>query len=379
MGDIVESVTSPITSIFGGNDAPVPTPPNPADTIAAQQRATQLFQITPQGTLEYGTIDEEGNFVPRPNAEGVRITESPFQQQFRTESEQLALQLLGQVSGQDLGDFRTAAQIEAGLQVPLLGDFADDALRIEQETFEAGQRRLAPIIEQERRDLVQNLADRGIPLSSEAAQKELNRFDQSVGDRQQDLAFGAIEAGRVEQNRLASLTSALRGQEVNEQLALANLEQQQRAQQFGEVGALGGFAAPFQPFNAPTVDVASIINQGFANQLGASQFQQQQANQQMQFIGDIGAATLGAAGAAGGFGNLFSSDYRLKENIKHVGNEKGYNLYHYNYIGNPTRFKGVMAQEVMKSTPEAVTVMENGYYGVYYDKLGLQMEVVDER
>ncbi len=99
---------------------------------------------------------------------------------------------------------------------------------------------------------------------------------------------------------------------MNEQLALANLEQQQRAQQFGEVGALGGFAAPFQPFNAPTVDVASIINQGFANQLGASQFQQQQANQQMQFIGDIGAATLGAAGAAGGFGNLFSSDYRLK-------------------------------------------------------------------
>ena len=300
MGDIVDAVVSPVTSIFGGGDSPAaPTPPNPADTIAAQQRATQLFQITPQGTLEFGTIDEEGNFVPRPDAEGVRITESPFQQQFREQRESAALDLISQLQGTQLGGFRSAADIQGGLQTPLLGDFADDALRLEQETFEAGQRRLAPIIEQERRDLVQSLADRGIPLSSEAAQKELTRFDQSVGDRQQDLAFGAIEAGRVEQNRLASLTAALRGQEVNEQLALANLEQQQRAQQFGELGALGGFAAPFQPFNAPTVDVASIINQGYANQLGQAGFQQQQANQQRQFIGDIGAATLGAFGLGG--------------------------------------------------------------------------------
>ena len=378
MGDLL--TPGPLGKAFGFGDEPeAPQAPDTGATIEQQKRATQLFQITPQGTLEYGTIDEEGNFVPREDAEGVRITESPFQRQFREQKESAALDLVSQLQGTQLGDFRSAAEIQGGLQTPLLGDFADDALRLEQETFEAGQRRLAPIIEQERRDLVQSLADRGIPLSSEAAQKELTRFDQSVGDRQQDLAFGAIEAGRAEQNRLASLTAALRGQEVNEQLALANLEQQQRAQQFGELGALGGFAAPFQPFNAPTVDVASIINQGFANQLGAAQFEQQQANQQRQFIGDIGAATLGAAGAAGGFGVLFGSDDRLKENIKHVGSERGYNLYHYNYIGNPTRFKGVMAQEVMIKNPEAVTVMENGYYGVYYDKLGLQMEVVNER
>jgi hypothetical protein len=352
-----------------GDEPEAPQAPDTGATIEQQKQATQLFQITPQGTLEYGTIDAEGNFVPRPDAEGVRITESPFQQQFREQRESAALDLVSQLQGVQLGGFRSAADIQGGLQTPLLGDFADDALRLEQETFEAGQRRLAPIIEQERRDLVQSLADRGIPLSSEAAQKELTRFDQSVGDRQQDLAFGAIEAGRVEQNRLASLTAALRGQEVNEQLALANLEQQQRAQQFGELGALGGFAAPFQPFNAPTVDVASIINQGFANQLGQAGFQQRQLDQNRQFYGDMISAAAGAAA---------KSDYRLKENIKHVGKEKGYNLYHYNYIGNPTRFKGVMAQEVMKATPEAVTVMDNGYYGVYYDKLGLQMEVVNE-
>jgi len=368
MGDVFSPVSGIVDDLFGGTDAP--QAPNVGSTIEQQKQATQLFQITPQGTLEFGTIGEGGEFIPREGAEGVKITESDFQKAFREGSEGIALDLLGQLTGQDLGEFRTASDIESGLQTPLLGDFADDALRIEKETFEAGQRRLDPIIEQERRDLIQTLADRGIPLSSEAAQKELTRFDQSVGDRQQDLAFGAIEAGRVEQNRLASLTAALRGQEVNEQLALSNLEQQQRAQQFGEIGALGGFAAPFQPFNAPTVDVASIINQGFANQLGTANFQEGQRQANLQFIGDI-VSSAGQAAAAG-------SDYRLKENIKQVGNKNGYKLYDFNYKGDDTRYRGVMAQDVMEITPEAVTVMGNGYYGVYYNKLGLEMEVVND-
>jgi hypothetical protein len=294
MVGIVEDIINPF-DIFGEEPA-APQAPDVNSTIEQQKRANQLFQITPTGNLEFGTIGEGGEFIAREGAEGLRVTESPFQKEFRTGREALALSLLGQLGGDDLSGFRTAQDIEAGIQTPLGGDFADDALRIEQETFEAGERRLDPIIQQERRDLIQNLADRGLPLTSEAAQKELERFDQSVGDRRQDLAFGAIGAGRAEQNRLASLTAALRGQEVNEQLALSNLEQQQRAQQFGEIGALGGFAAPFQPFNAPTVDVAGIINQGFANQLGSANFQQGQVNQNRQFIGDIGSSIFGAVG-----------------------------------------------------------------------------------
>jgi len=372
MDDILSPITA-IGDIFSGGDAPAA--PNTASTIDQQKQATQLFQITPQGTLEFGTIGEGGEFIPREGAEGTRITESAFQEQFRTGSEALALELLGQTSG-ELGDFRSAADIEAGLQSSLTGDFADDALRIEQETFEAGQRRLDPIIEQERRDLVQNLSDRGLPLTSEAAQKELARFDQSVGDRQSDLAFGAIEAGRAEQNRLAQLTAQLRGQEVNEQLAFSNLEQQQRAQQFGEIGALGGFAAPFQPFNAPTVDVASIINQGFANQLGSANFEEQQRQANLKFIGDIASSAGQAAGAG--------SDFQLKENIKYHGIKNGYKLYDFDYkaehkeVFGAERYRGVMAQDLLETNPEAVTVMDNGFYGVFYDKLGLEMEVINE-
>lgn len=371
MGEFGKVVTDPFDIGWGeamfGDGPSAPQAPDVNSTIEQQKQATQLFQITPSGTLEYGTIGPDGEFIAREGAEGTRITESAFQQQFREGREGAALDLLGQVSGQQLGGYRSASDIEGAIQIPLTGDFADDALRIERETFEAGQGRLEPIIEQERRDLVQTLADRGIPLSSEAAQKELDRFDQSVGDRQQSLAFGAIEAGRVEQNRLAQLTAALRGQEVNEQLAFSNLEQQQRAQQFGEFGALGGFAAPFQPLNAPTVDVAGIINQGFANQLGVAQFEGAQNAQRQQMFGDL--ASAGAMAFA-------ASDSRLKENIEYHGKKNGHKLYDFNYKGDDVRYRGVMAQDVLESNPDAVAVMDNGFFGVFYNKLGLEMEVV---
>lgn len=292
MGSVFEDVTD----FFGGGEVQRVQAPDTASTIEQAKQAAQLFQFTPRGNIEFGTIGPGGEFIAREGSDAVRQTESAFQQQFREGQEALGLSLLGQMDPSQFETFRSAGAIEGGLQTPLIGDFADDALRIEQETFEAATGRLDPIIEQERRDLVQNLADRGIPLSSEAGQKELDRFDLSVQDRRESVAFGAIEAGRQEQNRLASLTAALRGQEVNEQLALANLEQQQRAQQFGEIGALGGFAAPFQPLNAPTVDVASIINQGFANQLGSANLSNQARAQNLSGVGDIFSSVGGAFG-----------------------------------------------------------------------------------
>jgi len=356
---------SVLGSIFKSSPKP-PAAPDTANTIRAQKEAQQITQFTPQGNLLFGTIDENGNFVQRESGDALRVVESPFQQQFREGQEEIALGLLGEVSP-SLGAFRTAEDVESAVttQIPGLGDFSADALRLEEETFEAGARRLDPIIEEERRALVQNLADRGIPLSSEAGQRELNRFDQSVGDRRQDLAFGAIEAGRAEQNRLTSLAAALRGQELNEQLALTNLEQQQRAQQFGEIGALGGFAAPFQPLNAPTVDVAGIINQGFANQLGRNRIQAQNLARDQQQAGDL--ISTGAS--------LFAlSDIRLKKNIKPYDTKNGYQRYVFEYnTGNGQKYIGVMAQDLLQTKPEAVKEVD-GKYMVDYSMLGFNME-----
>ena len=72
-----------------------------------------------------------------------------------------------------------------------------------------------------------------------------------------------------------------------------------------------------------------------------------------------------------------ASDVRLKENITKVGNSpSGINIYEWNYIGKPQKYRGVLAQELLESHPDAVDLMPNGYLGVYYGKIDVKMEAV---
>lgn len=66
---------------------------------------------------------------------------------------------------------------------------------------------------------------------------------------------------------------------------------------------------------------------------------------------------LGGVGAVGSLQPWKWSDERLKENIEPIGKmNDGTNIYRYNYLdGGPTHF-GVMAQEILETKPEAVTV-----------------------
>jgi len=70
------------------------------------------------------------------------------------------------------------------------------------------------------------------------------------------------------------------------------------------------------------------------------------------------------------------SDIRMKEDIKQVGTSPdGHKIYEFNYIGKPTRYRGVMANEVAKIDPMAVTIRD-GYLAVYYDRIDVNMEVI---
>ena len=72
-----------------------------------------------------------------------------------------------------------------------------------------------------------------------------------------------------------------------------------------------------------------------------------------------------------------ASDVRLKENITKVGNSpSGINIYEWNYIGKPQRYRGVMAQEILERHPEAVALQPDGYMSVYYGKIDVNMEMV---
>ncbi len=81
----------------------------------------------------------------------------------------------------------------------------------------------------------------------------------------------------------------------------------------------------------------------------------------------------GRGGGGGGGGGGRRSDIALKHDIVllgHLGNGLGY--YRFSYFGSRKAYVGVIAQEVQRLMPEAVTRGADGYLRVYYEKLGLK-------
>ena len=71
-----------------------------------------------------------------------------------------------------------------------------------------------------------------------------------------------------------------------------------------------------------------------------------------------------------------TSSRLLKENIFKLGkSSEGHNVYKFNYKGNPTNYIGVIAEEVQKLKPEAVFRMANGFLGVNYDQIDVDLLV----
>ena len=84
---------------------------------------------------------------------------------------------------------------------------------------------------------------------------------------------------------------------------------------------------------------------------------------------------LQIASQVAGIYSAFTSDKKLKENIKQVGvSPQGYKIYEFNYIGGDVRFRGAMAQDVLKKNPMAVGIDQN-YLTVDYSKIDIAMEV----
>jgi hypothetical protein len=82
----------------------------------------------------------------------------------------------------------------------------------------------------------------------------------------------------------------------------------------------------------------------------------------------------GFRGGGGGFrgGGGRRSDIALKHDVVLLGHlDNGLGYYRFSYLGSRKNFVGVMAQEVGRLMPEAVTRGSDGYLRVYYEKLGL--------
>jgi len=142
---------------------------------------------------------------------------------------------------------------------------------------------------------------------------------------------------------------------------------------------------------ASNVDMQNFFNE--LKQLGLlsdidfkNQYLQMQKDQAPGFLEDLFSGIGDIAGLIPGIGTLIGggsklagaaigSDIRLKENINKVGTENGFNIYEFNYIGSPKRYRGVVAQEVEKIIPNAV-IEFGGVKYVDYSLTGIEFKEV---
>jgi len=156
----------------------------------------------------------------------------------------------------------------------------------------------------------------------------------------------------------------------------------------GTAGANTGMSAANQ-MSAGMSSGAGMIQGGLNTQmtgltsvLGSQTSVYNTAQSQPDTFGTIAgiAGQVGAAYATGGMSVAAkaagSSDRRLKQDITRVGTDDRTNLpiYEFAYKAEPAiRWRGVMADEVMCSYPEAVTKDTDGFYMVNYAMLGMKM------
>ncbi|ASP92764.1 tail fiber domain-containing protein [Sinorhizobium meliloti] len=264
---------------------------------------------------------------------------------------------------QNQATFQNSAQQQAYNQLLGSGQFANSA-QAQQYAQNANNMQMGNSAQQQQ--FGQNQAQL---QANNAAQQQ--KFGQGLAGAQ----FGndALQQQYQNQNTATAGNNALQDQSFNSQQSKFNMQNQQRAQYLNElyaqrnqpineiIGLMSGAQVnspsfvPTQSNPMPTVDYAGLVQQDYANKMGA--YNQQQGMMQ------------GLLGGALGFGGQLASlsDKNAKKDIKKVGG-----LYEYRYKGegkNAPKRIGVMAQEVEKIRPDAVSRRPDGLRQVNYGAL----------
>lgn len=207
-------------------------------------------------------------------------------------------------------------------------------------------------------------------------------YDQERNRQQQGLLFGQQLANQ-DYNDIGQLANAGGAQDAYQQSLInanidkynynSNLPANALRNYVGLTGGnYGGTSTSTQPYSQN--NLANGLGGAITGALGG-------AGLFSAFPETLGALGLGAGGSAGLGGALgllsMFSDIRLKHDITHVGFEHGFPVYTFKYKADPDHvtYRGVMAQDVMQTRPDAV-FMDGDYFKVDYGKIGITMERV---
>lgn len=286
-------------------------------------------QVTPFGSTTYqqtGTADVGGNAVP--TFTGTQTLSPEVQRMFDRA-------------------FATSGQEFDVNSIPGIGEHQIDRNSV-RDSLVARQEEA---IGRDRENVRSDLIARGIPEGSEAFNNEMARLDRMTVDARQQAELGA---GQAQQQALEGRRQSIQEALLNRQVPFNELTAIMGGSGMGLPQFGGGGGQGIQP---PDIMGAT------QNQYGAAVDQANARNAAAANNTNAAASIIAAYLMAGG------SDIRLKSNIERVGTHAlGIGVYEYDIDGR--RERGVMAQELLEVMPEAVAVMPNGYYGVYYGMIG---------
>lgn len=232
-----------------GKSAPSPPPaPDPTAAIEAQAEQARITQFTPSGNLLFGTVTPEGGFEAETGGIASLQEETAAAEQLRLIGEEAAINLAGEIAPlatdlpaltfEGLPERVSALDREGFIPIPGAEGFSEDARRLEEVTFQRALSFLRPEFDLAETRLKQELANRGLPIGSEAYDDAIDRFEAQRDRRLTEAAFQAVQAGRTEQTRLANLAFTGRGQQLAEQLQDITLAERARVGGFGELETL---------------------------------------------------------------------------------------------------------------------------------------------
>jgi hypothetical protein len=312
-----------------------------------------------------------------------------------------------------------------------LAELDQDTSAASQRARDAMFKRTSMLMEPERAQqqdgLRQKLANQGLVVGSDAWNDEFNRLDQAQNLSRERSALDADIAGGQEAQRLFQQALATRQQGIGERLSNIDVRSKSRGQLFGEQAqkaqlSESAAARAQAASSAAGSNAVAMRGQDIQARLAAAGLdlqrrgqlmgaRDQQFNELATLIGSARGGERGTGFAEPGqidvngayglqnqanmnnynnavgvwnqntqrrsnningalnFGAAMFSDRRVKENIKRVGKtDGGLPVYTYNYKGSPLAQMGVMAQEVEKVKPSAVTEV-GGVKAVYYDQV----------
>jgi hypothetical protein len=190
----------------------------------------------------------------------------------------------------------------SGMQgIPGQGDFGAERTRVEDAMFNRQKRLMEPGFQQSRDRLAQDLANRGMPIGSEASNRALNRLDTSQGQAMADLTDRSVALGGQEQSRLFGQAMGTRGQQFGERQAAFGAGQQQAG--FQNQAASLANALAMGARGAQTGEL--IQDQNMANAGRANQIQEDLAarninlNELSQLLGRVPQQPVPQMGSAG--------------------------------------------------------------------------------